>query len=262
MVSINLNPGYAIYGSVLLNTLVNNAYDLSKLAGFNLKEFGTYFKYADAGTTSWYIPSVSYSMFVHDRISFETGIGLYSTSFLLDIPKDKAGALLEALGQSGYGEVIGTDTTFNSSFYYIPLTIGVKFYGPKRMFYNSFKFGIDSVVYSITTLNGLTGVKTRHDITDIALYASYEIGWNIELFPTKDWRVKPTLDIAVLEIGYYFRPWQETAYSSIIRSFDVLTAGFLNNLNIPTWEKLPSWFKMYSRVRFALFPRIGFSLRF
>ena len=261
MISVNLNPGGAVFYPLLFNTAVNNAVNLTGLIGVNLGDINKYFDYADAKGSAWYIPSISYSLFVHNQISLEVGIGLYSSTYNLNISKENAGKLLEALGQGNYSGVVGTDTTFNASFMFMPSTFGVKFYGPKRQFYNAFRFGIDAFFYTVSTQNGLTGIKTDHTVYDAALYVSYEIGWNIELFPTKEWRVKPTIDIALLEIGYYVRPWTENVYNTVTGDVTSLTAGF-SVFNIPAWNSFPTWARYLMNIRFALFPRIGFSLRF
>ena len=143
----------------------------------------------------------------------------------------------------------------------MPASFGVKFYGPKRQFYNAFHFGIDAFFYTVSTENGLTGIKTEHTVHDAALYISYELGWNIELFPTREWRVKPTIDIAILEIGYYVRPWTGNVYNTVTGGVTSLTTGF-SAFNIPAWSSFPDWAKYLANIRFALFPRIGFSLRF
>ena len=154
MISFNLNPGGAIFYPLLFNTAVNNAVNLTGLFGTDLGNIGKYFDYADAKGSAWYIPSVAYSLFVHNQIALETGIGVYSSTYDLTITKENAGKLLEALGQPNYSGVIGTDTTFNASFIFMPVTFGVKFYGPKRQFYNAFRFGIDafSILYQQKTV--------------------------------------------------------------------------------------------------------------
>ena len=261
MISINLNPGGAIFYPLLFNTAVNNSVNLAGLFGTDLGDIGKYFDYADAKGSAWFIPSIAYSLFVHNQIALETGIGLYSSTYNLTIAKENAGKLLEALGQGNYSGVIGTDTVFNASFIFMPVTFGVKFYGPKRQFYNAFRLGIDAFFYTVSTENGITGIKTDHTVHDAALYISYEIGWNIELFPTREWRVKPTIDIALLEIGYYVRPWTQNVYNTVTGGVTSLTAGF-SAFNIPAWDSFPTWAKYLANIRFALFPRIGFSLRF
>lgn len=265
MVSVNLNPGPAIWNGMLLNTIFNNALDISGLLGLKFGELSSYFNYMHAKTISWYIPSVSYSLFVHDRISVESGLGLYSSAFDLVISKENTIKLLETMGTTPPGvadSMIGSDTTFKSSFYYLPLTFGVRFYSEDKKFYNIFRFGIDSIFYNIDTLNGVTGVKTSHTIYDGSIYVSYEFGMSIELFPSKNLSIKPTIDISLLEIGYYFRPWHQTAYNAIYNNLGLLTSGLLDNLPIPSWDTLPDFVRTHHRVRFVLFPRIGFSLRF
>ena len=261
MISVNLNPGGAVFYPLLFNTAVNNAANLSGLAGINLGDINKYFDYADAKGSAWYIPAISYSLFVHNQIALETGIGVYSSTYDLTISKENAGKLLESLGQGNYSGVVGTDTKFNASFIFMPVTFGVKFYGPKRQFYNAFRFGLDAFFYTVSTENGLTGIRTEHKVHDAALYISYELGWNIELFPTKEWRVKPMLDIGLLEIGYYVRPWTGNLYNAMHGNLGVLTAGFIK-LPLPAWESVPGWAKIVSNLRIGLFPRIGFSIRF
>lgn len=261
MISINLNPGGAVFYPLLFNTLVNNAVHNTGLIGMDLGSIGKYFDYADAKGSAWYIPAISYSLFVHKQISAEAGIGLYSSTYNLTISKDNAEKLLDALEQGNYVGAVGTDTVFNASFIFMPITFSVKFYGPKRQFYNAFRFGIDAFFYTVSSQNGLTGIKTDHTVYDAALYISYEIGWNIELFPTKEWRVKPTIDIALLEIGYYVRPWTKNVYNTVTGGAASLTTGF-SAFNIPSWNSFPDFAKYLANIRFALFPRIGFSLRF
>ena len=262
MISVNLNPGGAIYFPLLFNTAANNAVNIAGLIGTDFGDVAKYFDYADVKGSAWYIPAISYSIFVHNQIAMEAGIGVYSSTYDLNISKENAGKLLEALGQGNYSSVVGTDTKFNASFVFMPVTFGVKFYGPKRQFYNAFRFGLDAFFYTVSTENGLTGIKTEHTVYDAALYVSYEIGWNIELFPTREWKVKPTIDIALLEIGYYVRPWAENVYNTVTGGTTSLTAGF-SAFNIPAWNSFPSWVRNFAvNVRFALFPRIGFSLRF
>lgn len=262
MVSINLNPGYAVFGGMLVNTILDNAIDISKFIGLNIDKVSTYFSSIFANTTYWYIPAASYSLFIHDRIAVESGLGLYASMFDLIVSKDNALKLLNDLGKYEANSIIASDTAFRSSFLYMPFIVGFKFYAENKQLYNSFKLGLDSIFYTYDTLNGITGIKTSQTIHDVSVYVSYELGWNIELFTTKNWYVKPTLDISILEIGYYIRPWHKTAYNTMVNTLSLLTSGLLDDTPIPYWDKLPYWIKTYSRIRFALFPRIGFSFKF
>ena len=66
MISVNLNPGGAVFYPLLFNTIVNNGVNLSGLIGMDLGNINKYFDYADAKGSAWYIPSISYSLFVHN----------------------------------------------------------------------------------------------------------------------------------------------------------------------------------------------------
>ena len=227
----------------------------------DLGNISSYFNYAEVKGTSWFLPRVEYSLFVHNQIALEAGIGVYGSEYLLNISKENASKLLTDMGQGDYASVIASDTKFKASFVFMPTTFGVRFYGKKRQFYNAFRLGIDAFFYTIETENGLTGIKTTQSISDAAVYVSYEIGWNIELFPTKEWRVKPMIDIGLLEIGYYVRPWAGNVYGAIQGNLGVLTAGFVQ-MPLPAWESVPGWAKIVSNLRIGLFPRIGVSIRF
>ena len=261
MISFNFNPGVSVLSPLLFNTVVVHGKHIAGMLGTDLGDVGKYLNYAEAKGTSWFIPSVTYSLFVHNQIALEAGIGVYGSDYLLNVSKDNAKKLLEELGHGDYSSVIASDTKFRSSFIFMPATFGVRFYGKKRQFYNAFRFGIDAFFYTIETENGLTGIKTTQSVSDASLYISYEIGWNIELFPTREWRVKPTIDIGLLEIGYYVRPWTGNLYNAMHGNLGVLTAGFIK-LPLPAWESVPGWAKIVSNLRIGLFPRIGFSIRF
>ena len=261
MISLNFNPGVSVFSPMLVNTIFTHGKHIAGFLGVNFGTMGDYLNYAEVKGTSWFLPSVTYSLFVHNQIALEAGIGIYGSTYLLNISKENASKLLDSMGQGDYATVIASDTKFRSSFVFMPTTFGVKFYGKKRQFYNAFRLGIDAFFYTIETENGLTGIKTSQSVSDAAVYVSYEIGWNIELFPTKEWRVKPMLDIGLLEIGYYVRPWAANVYNTVTGGVTSLTAGF-SAFNIPAWNSFPSWAKYVANIRFALFPRIGFSLRF
>ena len=261
MISLNFNPGVSVFSPMFLNTAFIHGKHIAGMLGMNLGTIGDYFNYAEIKGSSWFLPKVEYSLFVHNQIALEAGIGVYGSTYLLNISKDNAVKFLQSIGQGEYATVIASDTKFKSSFVFMPTTFGVRFYGKKRQFYNAFRLGIDAFFYTIETENGLTGIKTSQSVSDAAVYISYEIGWNIELFPTKEWRVKPMLDIGLLEIGYYVRPWTGNLYSAVQGNLGVLTAGFVQ-LPLPAWESIPGWAQIISNLRIGLFPRIGVSIRF
>ncbi|WP_304353987.1 hypothetical protein [Brachyspira innocens] len=261
MISLNFNPGVSVFSPMLVNTIFTHGKHIAGFLGVNFGTMGDYLNYAEVKGTSWFLPSVTYSLFVHNQIALEAGIGIYGSTYLLNISKENASKLLDSMGQGDYATVIASDTKFRSSFVFMPTTFGVRFYGKKRQFYNAFRLGIDAFFYTIETENGLTGIKTSQSVSDAAVYVSYEIGWNIELFPTKEWRVKPMLDIGLLEIGYYVRPWTGNLYSAVQGNLGILTAGFAK-LPLPAWESVPGWAQIISNLRIGLFPRIGVSIRF
>ena len=261
MISLNFNPGISVFAPLYFNDIFRHGKYIAGMLGMNLGDIGSYFNYAEVKGTSWFLPRVEYSLFVHNQIALEAGIGVYGSEYLLNISKENAGKFLESMGQGDYASVVASDTKFRASFVFMPTTFGVKFYGKKRQFYNAFRLGIDAFFYTIETENGLTGIKTTQSISDAAVYVSYEIGWNIELFPTKEWRVKPMIDIGLLEIGYYVRPWAGNVYGAIQGNLGVLTAGFVQ-MPLPAWESVPGWAKIVSNLRIGLFPRIGVSIRF
>ncbi|MEI0477721.1 hypothetical protein [Brachyspira pulli] len=261
MISLNFNPGISVFAPLYFNDIFRHGKHIAGMLGMNLGDIGSYFNYAEVKGTSWFLPRVEYSLFVHNQIALEAGIGVYGSEYLLNISKENASKLLTDMGQGDYASVIASDTKFKASFVFMPTTFGVKFYGKKRQFYNAFRLGIDAFFYTIETENGLTGIKTTQSISDAAVYVSYEIGWNIELFPTKEWRVKPMIDIGLLEIGYYVRPWAGNVYGAVQGNLGVLTAGFVQ-MPLPAWESVPGWAKIVSNLRIGLFPRIGVSIRF
>ena len=95
------------------------------------------------------------------------------------------------------------------------------------------------------------------------MYISYELGWSIELFPTREWPVKPYIDISLFEIGYYVRSGLPGVYEDMREGINFFGGGLVDlTASIPSWSSFPSWINYVSAIRFSLFPRIGFSLRF
>ena len=95
------------------------------------------------------------------------------------------------------------------------------------------------------------------------MYLSYELGWTIELFPTREWPVKPYIDISLFEIGYYVRSGMPGLYEDIREGIGFFGSGLVDlSAMIPSWNSFPGWANYVSAIKFALFPRIGFSLRF
>lgn len=281
IISVNLNPGYAGMFPPLLNTIFNNYQTFTGLVGFDLGDINDYLSAIEAKGSFWYVPNVSYTLMLHPRIGIEIGFGVQSMSFQLGVPKDKAADLAINFIPEGtipdvgipntdditddiVNTIVGSDTYLKASLIYFPATIGIKFFaGKKRQIINTLRFGVETFMYDIETENGITGLKTKRHTIDTTMYFSYELGWTIELFPTREWPVKPYIDISILEIGYYVRSGIPGLYADIHEGIGFFGSGLVDiNAMIPTWESFPKWFNYVSSIKFSLFPRIGFSLRF
>lgn len=270
MVSVNLSPGYAGIFPPLVNNLIENINVFANLANIDMS---SYQKYIDALLNNikgsfWYIPTIHYTLLVHPRIGFEIGIGVQSSTYKFKINKGKLSNVLDSFIDSStdFSSLINSDTIFNATFTYIPITIGLKFLaGKNRQIVNTFRFGIETLLYDIKTESGITGVKTKRSTVDTTLYISYELGFSIELFPTRNWTVKPYLDISLFEIGYYVRSGVPDIYGSFIEGINFLGGGAVDishELKIPKWGNFPKWVNYVTAIRFSLVPRIGFTLRF
>ena len=263
MISFNLNPGISVFTPMFFDTIFKHGLHTVGMFGADLGNIGKYLQYVTLDSKGYYIPSIEYSLFVHNQISLSAGIGLYGSEYSFNLSKDNTIKLLKDFGNTGddLASFVVEDTKFNASFVFMPIMFGVKFYGPKRQFYNHFRVAIDAFFYDIKTRSGITGIETIQTIEDAAVYISYEIGWNIELFPTKEWRVKPTIDIGLLEIGYYVRPWGETMVNAVSGNLLALVLGGIGG-DIGGLPSFPDWAKILLNFRIGLFPRIGFSIRF
>lgn len=272
IISLNLNPGYAGLFPPLVNTIFNNYQTFSGLLGFDLGDIDEYLNAIENKSSFWYVPNIAYTLLLHPRIGIEIGFGIQAMSFQLGIPKNKIGDLADNIISGGIGNIsggnidtlIGSDTYLKASLIYFPATIGVKFFGGKnRQVVNTFRFGVEVLMYDIETQNGISGLHTKRHTVDTTMYISYELGWTIELFPNKEWPVKPYIDISILEIGYYLRTGMPGAYEDIREGIGFFGSGLINiDAVIPAWDSFPSWFNYAASIRFSLFPRVGFSLRF
>ena len=268
IIRINLNPGYAAVFPPLLDTIFNNYNTFVGLTGLNLKKYDDYINAIDYKGSFWYVPTISYSLLIHPRVGIEFGIGVQSMSFDFNLSKDKASELIDNTISSGYlgniGGIVSSDTKLKSSITLIPITFGITFYGGKnREILNTFRVGVETLVSDIETKNGITGLETKRTTVNAGVYVSYELGWSIELFPTKEWPVKPYIDISLFEIGYYVRSAIPGVYDDMREGINFFGGGLIDlTASIPAWHSLPSWINYVSAIRFSLFPRIGFSLRF
>ena len=176
---------------------------------------------------------------------------------------DKIGNI-SGSGLEQLGGAIGGDTTFRSSFVYIPVHIGLKvLLGMNYNIINTFRFGIESIISKIETVNGITGIRTKRETTDTALYISYELGWSINLFPKKNWRVKPSIDFSLFEIGYYVRTINKGIYGDVKEGISYFGSGLIDvNSLLPAWETFPIYVDFITSLRISIFPRFGFTIRF
>lgn len=268
LLSVNLIPSYSVIFPTLVKNLFRNVKTFSGLAQIDISEYSKYFDYIDLKGGFWYIPNISYTILLNRVIGIELGIGVQSVSYSLSVPQNKVGDLLGAFDETKkeYAGAVGSDTYFKSSFVYIPIHLGLKIIsGKTHKTVNTFRFGIETVVYNIETLNGVTGVKTERKTVSPTFYISYELGWNIDIFPNKDWRVKPYIDFSLLEIGFYFKSSMEGVYNNAKEGVGFFGSGLLDiNSYLPAWNDIPKSdiVKFVTSLKIAFFPRVGVTIRF
>ncbi|MEI0445877.1 hypothetical protein R4J03_02305 [Brachyspira intermedia] len=267
-ISVNLNPGYVALFPPMISTILDNYETFIGLADLNFSKYEKYINAVNFKGSFWYVPTISYTLLLHPRIGVEVGVGVQAMSLSFTVPKDKAGALIDSTVNTGnlgnIGGLIASDTTLKTSLIFVPVTFGVTFFGGKnREVLNTFRFGVEALISDVETENGVTGLKTKRHTVDTGMYISYELGWSIELFPTKEWPVKPYIDISIFEIGYYVRSGFPGVYEDIREGINFFGGGLIDlSANVPAWSSFPSWANYVSAIKFSLFPRIGFSLRF
>ena len=268
LLSVNLIPSYSVIFPTLVKNLFRNIKTFSGLAKIDIGEYSKYFDYIDLKGSFWYIPNISYTFLFNRVIGIELGIGVHSVNYSLLVPQNKVGDLIGAYDETKkeYAGTVGSDTYFKASFVYIPIHLGLKIMsGKTHKTVNTFRFGIETVVYKIETLNGVTGVKTERKTTTPTFYISYELGWNIDLFPNKDWRVKPYIDFSLFEIGFYVKSSMSGVYNNVKEGIGFFGSGLLDiNSTLPAWNNLPKSdiIKFVTSLKIAFFPRVGFTIRF
>lgn len=274
LISVNLLPRHSAIFPNFANSLVNNINTFANLAQININDIKIYedvgikeiLDYVNIKGGFWYIPNISYTFLFNRKVGIEFGIGVQSVSYSLKIPKDRIGNLIDKLGSdiSKYKGIIGADTTFKASFVYIPINIGFKFFsGKTHKMVNTLRIGLDTVVYNVETFNGITGIKTKRTTKSPTVYLSYELGWNIDLFPNKNWRVKPYIDFSLFEIGYYIRSANDRIYGDVVEGIGLFGSGLFSvNSVFPSWETFPNWVNIVTSLKISIFPRFGVTIRF
>ena len=302
-ISVNLLPRYSAIFPPFVNSLTRNIDTFTGLAKINLDNIKAVndvtvkdiLNSASIKGNFWYIPNISYTFLFNRIIGIEFGIGVNSASYSFNIPKDNMQGILEAVldidSSSGFTipdflrSFQGENMHLKASFYYIPMHIGLKVLtGKTHKLVNTFRFGIEALVYNIDVENIFSGEQSRLSSSEATVYLSYELGWQIDLFPNKNWRVKPYIDFSLFEIGFYIRGATKGIYNdvrnSILRLGDVssipkeIPGGGKIELGVEgnifeaigkekyEWDNLPSSLKFVAALKIAIFPRFGFTIRF
>ena len=271
LISVNLLPTHSVIFPNFINSFVKNIETFAGLAKINIGgDISKFLEYVDIKGSFWYVPSISYTFLFTRRVGLEAGISAQSITYTLNLTKENADAfLIDKIGNiNGIGKlggVVGGDTTFRASFVRIPFYIGLKvLLGMNYNIINTFKFGIESIISKVETVNGVTGLKTKRETTDTALYISYELGWSINLFPKKNWRVKPSIDFSLFEIGYYVKNVNKGIYGDFKEGISFLGGGGLIDISssLPEWDSFSPYVDIITSLKISIFPRFGFTIRF
>ena len=268
LISVNLLPTHSVIFPNFINSFVKNIETFAGLAKIDIGgDISKFLEYVDIKGSFWYVPSISYTFLFTRRVGLEAGISAQSITYTLNLTKENANGLINKIDG---GSVIGRlgdaiyDTTFRASFVRIPFYIGLKvLLGMNYNIINTFKFGIESIISKVETVNGVTGIRTKRETTDTALYISYELGWSINLFPKKNWRVKPSIDFSLFEIGYYVKNVNKGIYGDFKEGISFLGGGLINvNSTLPDWDSFSPYVDIITSLRISIFPRFGFTIRF
>ncbi|TXJ35437.1 hypothetical protein EPJ74_03960 [Brachyspira aalborgi] len=265
LISVNLLPTHSVIFPNFINSFVKNIETFAGLAQINIGEdISKFLEYVDIKGSFWYVPSISYTFLFTRRVGLEAGISAQSITYTLNINKESVGNLMNKNGIGQFSGVVGGDTTFRASFVRIPFYIGLKvLLGMNYNIINTFKFGIESIISKVETINGVTGIRTKRETTDTALYISYELGWSINLFPKKNWRVKPSIDFSLFEIGYYVKNVNKGIYGDFKEGISFLGGGLINvNSTLPDWDSFSPYVDIITSLKISIFPRFGFTIRF
>lgn len=265
LISVNLLPTHSVIFPNFINSFVKNIETFAGLAKIDIGgDISKFLEYVDIKGSFWYVPSISYTFLFTRRVGLEAGISAQSITYTLNINKESVGNLMNKNGIGQFSGVVGGDTTFRASFVRIPFYIGLKvLLGMNYNIINTFKFGIESIISKVETVNGVTGIKTKRETTDTALYISYELGWSINLFPKKNWRVKPSIDFSLFEIGYYVKNVNKGIYGDFKEGISFFGGGLINvNSTLPEWDSFSPYVDIITSLRISIFPRFGFTIRF
>ncbi len=293
LISVNLLPRYSAIFPPFVNSLMKNIDTFAGLAKMNLNDIKISDKVSAKDILNnvnikgnfWYIPDISYTFLFNRVIGIEAGMGVQSVSYLLNLSKDKMSGILDGLLSDvsdlpiSVADMLnafnGDNIHFKASFYYIPIHVGLKILtGKTHKLVNTFRLGLEAVVYNIDVENIYSGEISRSSSSEATIYLSYELGWQIDLFPNKNWRVKPYIDFSLFEIGFYMRGATKGIYedinSGIYRLTDASALGSsasyipdsFNGISLPEWSDFPKYTGFVTSLKIAIFPRFGFTIRF
>ena len=271
-ISINAIPSYSVIFPPLADNLLYNIETFTSIAQINFDNYLTFFDYVDTKGSFWYVPNIAYTFYLYKGIALEFSVGLQHLEYTLTITPENALTLATNHAQvpnlpGNIGDIASLltgDTIFKGSFYYLPITIGFKLLSGKNgEFVNTIRVGIETVIYDIVTQNGLTGLKTKRSTIDPTVYVSYELGWTIDLFPKKDWKVRTYLDISLFEVGYYITSAMSGVYGDVREGVGFFGSGFVDITKfLPLWEIFPTAVDFVTSLKLSIFPRIGVTIRF
>ena len=271
-ISINAIPSYSVIFPPLADNLLYNIETFASIAKININNYADFLNYIDIKGNFWYVPNISYTFYLYKGIGLEVSAGLQHLEYSLTITAENALKLATNYAQiptlpGNIGDVaslLAGDTVFKGSFYYLPITIGFKLLSGKNgEFVNTIRVGVETVIYDIVTQNGLTGLKTKRSTIDPTIYVSYELGWSIDLFPNKDWKVRTYLDISLFEIGYYITSSMSGVYGDVREGVGFFGSGLVDITKfLPLWDTFPTAIDFVTSLKFSIFPRIGVTIRF
>lgn len=251
-VGINLAPNISMYGasfignkivksdtvSSFLTDVLPHSEDDSVVPEFNIRVKG-----ATWGLSLYY----DFTVLSFMSISFEAGF--VNASFSLE--------QVQYITYSDGDTDIGL-TDYNLTYRILPYSIGVKLFPWQQApwgFYLMPKFGgtcieiVGNVTASVASSDMAFELPIAYT-SGHGFYTSLEIGYNVKLFPnmSKNWGVEIGIDIALLDIGYYFGSWA----TGLIDNLD--GGGFL--------PESVSKYLWASNIRAIVLPKLGFSVKF
>lgn len=173
----------------------------------------------------------------------------YAFSISLDIRITKRTALSADIG---YAKM---DAKISESYFKVkalPWSVGIKIFPGAKGLSGFFLYpkvgGISSTLTGDHRGNPMT-LNGENNIKQHGIYGSMELGWRIKLFPnaSANWPIRIGMDISLLDIGYYFTPWN----SKMVDTIRKYQPGIFRDDR-----------KWHNRMKLDILPRIGFSIIF